>query len=157
MQVAYSAGMIHTPRGSPRCSPMMMRRGHSPNFTPRSSPTTTPRSSFLTPKHSLTENWKSGINGGHVHEETFLVEGSQEEVDQIPMRKTDSNLKKFIPGMPLSVAIACLICNIIFPGLGRYLLFLFNSILLHQHFHQAISFCLLLPVTCAHGICLACA
>ncbi len=123
MQVAYSAGLIHTPRGSPRCSPMMMRRSprHSPNLTPRTSPTSTPRSSFLTPKHSLTENWKSGLNGGHEHEEAFLVKSSQEEVDQLHMRKTDSNLKKFIPGMPLSVAIACLICNILFPGLGRYL------------------------------------
>ena len=103
MQMIYSAG---TTSHSPRCSPVPPRKYPSPRPSPRASP----------------REWRPVMPGYKPPAGHALVPYSRSpEIEHNPIIVTedDINLKDFIPAMPRSIAITCLVCNILFPALGE--------------------------------------
>lgn len=134
MQVIYSAGTV-TPMGSPRGSPISTPHGSpifpgrfSPNISPRNSPRGSPRRGRPRVVTSpLTESSVPLINvpGGSGPANNNGVRDSNNHSDNhhhyhAPhMPSDDNDLKNTIPAMSRPLAITCVVCNIISPGLGK--------------------------------------
>ncbi len=116
MQVVYSAGT--SPLASPRNSPIPPRRYYSPS--PRGSPRCSPRSSPKSTPRGV-EGWRPvmpGYKPATSSSQTSVVIQRTVEV-QHHVTDSDTTLKDSIPAMSRPVAIICLICNILLPGLGE--------------------------------------
>ena len=137
MQVIYSAGTV-TPMGSPRSSPINTPHGspifpgrYSPNHTPRGSPRTSPRRVKSHPTSPLTESSAPLINSNHhgTHMNADLHNGHHDDrkhhhhhfchYHHVHMPKDDNDLKNTIPTMTRSLAITCIVLNVLSPGLGK--------------------------------------
>lgn len=100
MHVIYSAGTT-----SPSCSPIPRRKIPSPLISP-----TTPNREW----RPIAPGYQPPSSHSVVIHRTVEVQHHQHILVE-----NDSSLKDTIPAMPKAIAIGCLVCNILFPGLGK--------------------------------------
>ena len=93
---------------SPResVSPQLSPRGNSPSKTPRISP----------------RQWKPVMPGYRPPSSHSVVIQRTVEVQHNPSQllENETSLKDFIPAMPKAIAVSCLLCNVLCPGLGKW-------------------------------------
>ncbi len=103
-RTATNSSKGDSPRDS--VSPQLTPRGTSPNKTPRISP----------------RQWKPVQPGYKAPSSHSVVIQRTVEVQHNPSQllENETSLKDFIPAMPKAIAVSCLVCNVLCPGLGKW-------------------------------------
>ena len=111
MQIIYSAGTASptSPRGSPLPSPRHPKSPRSPRHL-----------NYYEGWRPVMPGYKAPPPASH-HPPTVVIQRTVEV--QHLTDASDNNLKDSIPDMPKALAVTCLICNILIPGLGKWRFF----------------------------------